>query len=71
MHLLLLNIGWCLAAIATVGAVYTFFAAVLAGRFMRSADGATVPSPAVTILKPLHQGEPDLSRNLETFFAQD
>jgi ceramide glucosyltransferase len=25
----------------------------------------------VTILKPLHQGEPDLSRNLETFFAQD
>ena len=28
-------------------------------------------SPAVTILKPLHQGEPDLSRNLETFFAQD
>ena len=27
-------------------------------------------SPAVTILKPLHRGEPDLSRNLETFFAQ-
>jgi hypothetical protein len=25
----------------------------------------------VTILKPLHQGEPDLSCNLETFFAQD
>ncbi|HEY5083808.1 MAG TPA: bacteriohopanetetrol glucosamine biosynthesis glycosyltransferase HpnI, partial [Rhizomicrobium sp.] len=27
-------------------------------------------SPAVTILKPLHQGEPDLECNLETFFTQ-
>ena len=32
---------------------------------------AAAHSPAVTILKPLHQGEPDLSRNLESFFAQD
>ncbi len=71
MHLLLSDIGWCLAAIAVVGTGYTFLAAVLAGRFMRRDGGAGAPSPAVTILKPLHQGEPDLSRNLETFFAQD
>ncbi|HWY66571.1 MAG TPA: glycosyltransferase, partial [Rhizomicrobium sp.] len=71
MHLLSLNIGWCFAAIAVVGTVYTVIATILAGRFMQSADRAAVPSPAVTILKPLHCGEPDLSRNLETFFAQD
>ena len=71
MHLLLLNIGWCFAAIAVVGTVYTVIATILAGRFMQSADRAAAPSPAVTILKPLHRGEPDLSRNLETFFAQD
>jgi ceramide glucosyltransferase len=71
MHLLLSDIGWCLSAIAVVGTVYTLLAAVLAGRFMRHDSGAGAQSPAVTILKPLHQGEPDLSRNLETFFAQD
>ena len=27
--------------------------------------------PPVTILKPLHLGEPGLSENLESFFAQD
>jgi len=71
MHSLFLDIGWCLAAIAMMGAGYTVLAAVLAGRFMRNADDAAVQSPAVTILKPLHRGEPDLARNLETFFAQD
>jgi ceramide glucosyltransferase len=71
MHLLLSDIGWCLSAIAVVGTVYTLLAAVLAGRFMRRDGGAGAQSPAVTILKPLHQGEPDLSRNLESFFAQD
>src|SRR5690242_423395 len=71
MHLLILDIGWCMAAVAVVGAGYTMLATVLAGRFMRSAESSAVQSPAVTILKPLHQGEPDLARNLETFFAQD
>jgi ceramide glucosyltransferase len=70
MHLLLSDIGWSLAAIAVVGTVYTFLAAVMAGRFMRSDDGEAAHAPAVTILKPLHQGEPELARNLETFFAQ-
>ncbi|HWM62073.1 MAG TPA: glycosyltransferase, partial [Rhizomicrobium sp.] len=71
MHSLFFDIGWGLAAIAVVGAAYTMLAAALVGRFMQSAENAAAHSPAVTILKPLHQGEPDLSRNLETFFAQD
>src|SRR5476649_1267172 len=71
MHSLFFDVGWSLAAIAVVGAAYTLLAALLVGRFMQSAESATAHSPAVTILKPLHQGEPDLSRNLETFFAQD
>jgi ceramide glucosyltransferase len=71
MHSLFFDVGWGLAAIAVVGAAYTLLAAALVGRFMQSAENAAAHSPAVTILKPLHQGEPDLSRNLETFFAQD
>jgi hypothetical protein len=46
-------------------------AARLVGRFMQNPQGPAHHSPAVTILKPLHQGEPELSRNLETFFAQN
>ena len=70
MHLLLRDIGWVLAAIAVGGAGYTLLAAILVGRFMRGQQSANGHGPDVTILKPLHQGEPDLSRNLETFFAQ-
>jgi ceramide glucosyltransferase len=71
MHSLFVYAGWCLAAISMVGTGYTLLSAVLAGRFMRNPEGADPQSPAVTILKPLYRGEPDLSRNLETFFAQD
>lgn len=70
MHLMLQDIGWILAAIAVGGAGYTFLAAFFVGRFMRAPQTVPGHSPDVTILKPLHQGEPDLSRNLETFFAQ-
>ncbi len=70
MDSLFLNFGWGLAAVALVGTAYTFLAAVLVGRFMQSPQGPALHSPAVTILKPLHQDEPDLSRNLETFFTQ-
>ncbi|HVW75733.1 MAG TPA: bacteriohopanetetrol glucosamine biosynthesis glycosyltransferase HpnI [Rhizomicrobium sp.] len=70
MHLFFLDTGWILAAIAMGGAGYTVLAAILVGRFMRTPQITTDNTPAVTILKPLHRGEPDLSRNLETFFAQ-
>jgi ceramide glucosyltransferase len=70
MHLFFTEIGWVLAAIAVAGAGYTLLAAILVGRFMQTPQSVAGHSPAVTILKPLHQGEPDLFRNLETFFAQ-
>jgi len=71
MQSFLLDIGWGLAAVAVVGTAYSLLAAVLVGRFMQKPQSDALHSPAVTILKPLHRGEPDLSRNLETFFAQD
>jgi ceramide glucosyltransferase len=71
MHWLFIDVGWGLAALAVMGTAYTLLAAVLVGRFMNMPQASHLHSPAVTILKPLHQGEPELSRNLETFFAQD
>jgi len=71
MQSFLLDIGWALAAVAVMGTTYTLLAALLVGRFMQKPQSDALHSPAVTILKPLHRGEPDLSRNLETFFAQD
>jgi ceramide glucosyltransferase len=70
MQLFFMDLGWGLAAVALVGTAYTLLAAVLVGRFMQAPQNPALHSPAVTILKPLHQGEPELSRNLETFFAQ-
>jgi ceramide glucosyltransferase len=71
MHSLFIDVGWALVAVAVMGAAYTMLASLLVGRFMQNPQGPAAHRPAVTILKPLHQGEPDLSRNLETFFAQD
>jgi len=71
MSLFFEYVGCGLAAVALVGTAYTILAALWVGRFMQTPQGPAHHSPAVTILKPLHQGEPDLSRNLETFFAQD
>jgi ceramide glucosyltransferase len=63
--------GGVFAGLALVGAGYALAAAFLAGRFMRARNAAASAYPAVTILKPLHLGEPGLSENLESFFAQD
>jgi ceramide glucosyltransferase len=70
-QLYLVDAGWVLSTVAVAGTVYTLLAALLVGRFMRKPPSAVRNCPAVTILKPLHRGEPDLSRNLETFFTQD
>jgi ceramide glucosyltransferase len=64
-------LGWAFCAVAVLGAGYTLLAAWLVGRFMRDETKSAAPAPNVTILKPLHQCEPDLARNLETFFTQD
>jgi ceramide glucosyltransferase len=71
MHSLFFDVGWFLAALSVAGTGYALLSAFLVGRFMQEGPGTAAASPAVTILKPLHQGEPDLFRNLETFFAQD
>lgn len=71
MATMLTSAGWLLAGLALCGAAYALAAAFFAGRFMR-ANAAPAPAyPPVTILKPLHLGEPGLSDNLESFFAQD
>src|ERR1700759_4832361 len=62
--------GSLFAGLALVGAGYALAAAFLAGRFMRGRAAPASTYPPVTILKPLHLGEPGLSDNLESFFAQ-
>jgi ceramide glucosyltransferase len=64
-------LGWALAGPAVLGSIYALMAIVLVGRFMRDRHAAPLVYPAVTILKPLHLGEPGLSENLESVFAQD
>jgi ceramide glucosyltransferase len=68
--LYLVDAGWILSTVAMVGTAYTLLAALLVGRFMQKVPRPAPSCPAVTILKPLYRGEPDLSRNLETFFTQ-
>jgi ceramide glucosyltransferase len=63
--------GSLFAGLALLGAAYALVAAFLAGRFMRGQRPASSVYPPVTILKPLYLGEPGLSDNLESFFAQD
>jgi ceramide glucosyltransferase len=70
MHSILIDLGWLLAAVAVIGTGYTLLSAGLVGRFMQAPQNATRHSPPVTILKPLHRGEPELAQNLETFFTQ-
>lgn len=71
MALISMEFGWFLAALALCGAGYAIMAAVAAGRFMRLPASRHRSEAAVTILKPLYRGEPDLQENLESFFAQD
>jgi len=71
MSALFAYLGWAFCAVAVVGAGYTLLSAWLVGRFMRDEAKPAAQASNVTILKPLHQCEPDLARNLETFFNQD
>src|SRR5689334_9577956 len=70
MHSVVNDIGWLFAAIAVAGTGYAVLAAALVGRFMQTPQRAACHNSDVTILKPLYRCEPDLARNLETFFAQ-
>jgi ceramide glucosyltransferase len=69
-------LGYASAAIALTGAIYAALASAFVWRFVRFGSnwaGAQVAqtNQAVTIFKPLHQGEPGLYENLETFFCLD
>lgn len=71
MNLLSNWLGLALTALALCGSMYAVLAAILVGRFMRASHAEPQAYAPVTILKPLHLGEPGLSDNLESFFAQD
>lgn len=71
MNLLSNWLGLALVFVAFCGSLYAVLAAVLVGRFMRAGHSEPLVYAPVTILKPLHLGEPGLSDNLESFFAQD
>jgi ceramide glucosyltransferase len=71
MALISMAFGWFSALLALCGAFYAIAAAQTAGRFMRATEAGPPNDAPVTILKPLHRGEPGLEENLESFFAQD
>lgn len=59
-------------AMAVVGAVFNFGAALVAGVAGRARPVPDlVQWPAITVLKPVHGAEPALAANLESLFAQD
>lgn len=71
MATLILWTGYLLVGLAFLGGAYALAAASQLKRFMRGASPGLPDYPPVTILKPLHQVEPGLSDNLESFFTQD
>lgn len=68
-----LLIAWALGLLAVLGCGYALATAIFADRFRRTAAADPIPLPAepVTLLKPLHGGEPRLAENLATFIDQD
>ncbi len=56
-------------AMAAIGAIFNFAAAMVARQAAPMSDQATWP--AITVLKPVHGTEPALAANLESLFAQN
>ena len=63
--------GYLLLALAVVGMLYMLAVTVVMARFFSGLPDVPASDEAVTLLKPLHGAEPDLSRNLATFLDQD
>jgi len=64
-------LGYFLAVLAGLGAIYTVAAAEAVRRLVTGVLATRIGAPPVTILKPLHGAEPRLAENLRSFFAQD
>jgi ceramide glucosyltransferase len=75
MSLLLLRILFWVAVVGTAtSTIYLLMVVVAAARFWRRRlrdDRVGDFLPPLSVLKPLHGTEPDLERNLESFFEQD
>jgi ceramide glucosyltransferase len=79
-HLMVARLLLALAAVGTVSStVFLAMALVASRKFRREAQNwmllvdhtARSSFPPVTLLKPVHGAEPNLERNLESFFLQD
>ena len=63
-------LGWGLLALSVAGSLYMLAAAAMLWRFLAPGGGAMADDTPVTLLKPLHGGEPRLAQNLATFLNQ-
>jgi ceramide glucosyltransferase len=68
---LLSAFGWILLGLSAAGCLYLCATTLVTRRHLRSAPAVAPGAEAVTILKPLHGGEPRLFDNLATFLTQD
>ncbi len=64
-------IGVALAALSGVGSAYQLALVHAIRGFFAKPAAQTAQAEAVTLLKPLHGAEPNLTANLATFLAQD
>ena len=71
VHGLLGGLAVACAAASVVGIVYCGLAAVLVRRFLAQSCAEPTRFPGVTVVKPLHGDEWNLTSNLTTFFEQD
>lgn len=64
-------IGYAFAGLSLAGIVYLLIAGLMTRRLAARPITDAPVSPSISILKPLHGDEPELSANLASFVAQD
>jgi ceramide glucosyltransferase len=69
---ILFYIGWSFLCLGLIGGAYAVLATALTKKLLtRPAPPLPAALPAITLLKPLHGGEPGLEEALASFLAQD